>query len=301
MLPRRGPSNGINSNYCTLTLQLYCALCVSLIPRPHPHEGKGLVAFERFLGLHSTSANAIPLTIPPSTTTVLPNFTVEALEGKSFHKPQIMSLLQCCFFTAAKRNFIHTSQGQRWPRPSINGFPMETVAGFPRLSVHLFPKPCGQVYYHSTHHQKTRMKLKPMVLAREALVTDPGMGRKKLSKEARSMVSEDESANRLATMISAEQRSEALCTVEEEAAAEWVSALERLSPLQMKFALNASQDTLPHSANLALWRGHPSECRLCGDTQTLLHVLCSCPVALQLRQFNVRHDQVLRVTVSSIS
>ena len=143
--------------------------------------------------------------------------------------------------------------------------------------------------------QKTRVKLKPMVVAREALVTDPGMGRRKLSKVARSMVSEDESANRFATMMSAEWRSEALRTVEEEAAAEWASALERLSPFQLKFALNASQDTLPHNANLALWKGHPSECKLCGETQTLLHVLCSCPVALQLRRFNVRHDQVLRV------
>ena len=63
----------------------------------------------------------------------------------------------------------------------------------------------------------------------------------------------------------------------------------------MKFALNAASDTLPHNANLAQWRGHSNACKLCGARQTLLHILNHCKKALDLRRFNTRHDQVLKV------
>ena len=65
----------------------------------------------------------------------------------------------------------------------------------------------------------------------------------------------------------------------------------------MKFALNAASDTLPHNANLALWRkgDHLSAAsKLCGKRQTLCHVLNNCKVALELRRYNTRHDNVLR-------
>ena len=139
------------------------------------------------------------------------------------------------------------------------------------------------------------MKFRPMVAARDALTVDPGMGRKKLSKVAATMIVEDESDDRLSALLSSERQTGALHLVEEEPAAQWASALERLTPSELKFALNACQDSLPHNSNLAIWKGHPSECKLCGERQSLLHVLCSCPVALQLRRYNSRHDQVLRV------
>ena len=63
-------------------------------------------------------------------------------------------------------------------------------------------------------------------------------------------------------------------------------------------SLNAAQDTLPHNSNLAMWRrkeGLSDECKLCGKRQTLAHVLNQCPVALQLRRYNTRHDAVLKV------
>ena len=41
-------------------------------------------------------------------------------------------------------------------------------------------------------------------------------------------------------------------------------------------------------------------CKLCGQHQTLLHVLNHCPVALQLRRFNRRHDAVLTVIADLI-
>ena len=134
-----------------------------------------------------------------------------------------------------------------------------------------------------------------MIVARDALAADPGMSRNKLSKVAKNMVKEEDTEMKSSLMMASQRRGEALRLAEGEAATQWASALENLTPFQLKFALNACQDTLPHNSNLALWKGHPSECKLCGERQTLLHVLCNCPVALQLRRYNVRHDDVLRV------
>ena len=59
-------------------------------------------------------------------------------------------------------------------------------------------------------------------------------------------------------------------------------------------ALNA---TTAHNNNLARLYGglHSGACKLCGGNQTLLHVLNRCDVALQLRRYNRRHDQVLHL------
>ena len=140
--------------------------------------------------------------------------------------------------------------------------------------------------------KSSRVKFTPMVAARDALTVDPGMVRKKLTKVATTIVAEDDSEDRFAAMVSSERQTGALHLVEEEAAAQWASAVGSLTPSGLKFALNACQDSLPHNCNLAIWKGHPSECKLCGERQSLLHVLCSCP---ELRRYNDRHDQVLRV------
>ena len=62
----------------------------------------------------------------------------------------------------------------------------------------------------------------------------------------------------------------------------WAAAVAALSSETMKFVLNAATDTLPHNANLALWRGLNDSCRLCGHRQTLSNVLNHCEVALNL-------------------
>ena len=146
-----------------------------------------------------------------------------------------------------------------------------------------------------SEQQKIRMKFKPIVVARDALAVDPGMSGKRLSKVARARVMEDDSEERHSLMLASERQGEALRVADGEAAAQWASALKCLTPFELKFSLNACQDTLPHNANLSLWKGHPSDCKLCGQRQTLLHVLCNCPVALQLRRYNTRHDKVLQI------
>ena len=146
-----------------------------------------------------------------------------------------------------------------------------------------------------SEQQKQRASFKPMLVAKDALVTDPGMTSKKLSKVSRHLVTEEEAERRLSTILASEHRGETLRVTQDEAASQWALALDSLTPFELKFALNACQDTLPHNANLSLWKGHPSSCKLCGERQTLLHILCHCPVALHLRRYNTRHDEVLRV------
>ena len=80
----------------------------------------------------------------------------------------------------------------------------------------------------------------------------------------------------------------------------WSKAVQSSSSQLLKFGINAAQDTLPHNANLALWKKGSmvtDKCRLCGERQTLAHILNCCQVALSHHRYNERHDDVLRVSV----
>ena len=82
----------------------------------------------------------------------------------------------------------------------------------------------------------------------------------------------------------------------------WVKAVQELPPEALKFALNASLDTLPTNANLQMWGKKASDiCCLCkGFRQSLLHVLNHCQTAMELRRYSRRHDEVLKVFASFI-
>ena len=74
-------------------------------------------------------------------------------------------------------------------------------------------------------------------------------------------------------------------------------SLQKLPP-ELLVLPQCCQDTLPHNANLAMWRrreGLSSARKLCGERQTLLHVLNNCPKALNMRWYNERHNTVLEV------
>lgn len=76
-------------------------------------------------------------------------------------------------------------------------------------------------------------------------------------------------------------------------------ALMDLSDEHRKFAINSAVDTLPHNANLHLWRKRNDYvCPLCGYRQMLIHVLNICPVA---RRYNHHHDAVLKKIVATVS
>ena len=78
----------------------------------------------------------------------------------------------------------------------------------------------------------------------------------------------------------------------------WAEAVSSLPDREMRFAYNASIDTLPTNANLALWyRGQVSaQCKLCNyPSQSLKHILNKCEEALSQRRFDPRHNLVLSV------
>ena len=69
----------------------------------------------------------------------------------------------------------------------------------------------------------------------------------------------------------------------------------------LKFAMNAGLNTLPTLDNLKRWGKRVSDrCPLCGNTQTLLHVLSNCQVALDQGRLTWRHNSVLRNIISLV-
>jgi hypothetical protein len=65
----------------------------------------------------------------------------------------------------------------------------------------------------------------------------------------------------------------------------------------LKFALNASIETLPTFTNLKRWGKHASvNCHLCGNTvkQTLFHVLVLCNHTMDPGRMTWRHNSVLK-------
>ena len=77
----------------------------------------------------------------------------------------------------------------------------------------------------------------------------------------------------------------------------WSTVVKALPEEQMKFALNAALDVLPHNHNL---KKNSPACTLCGENQSLLHVLNNCSSAMNLRHYNCRHDLVLQEFTSAI-
>ena len=78
----------------------------------------------------------------------------------------------------------------------------------------------------------------------------------------------------------------------------WAEAVSTLPDREMKFAYNATIDTLPTNANLALWyKGQVSaKCRLCGfPSQSLKHILNKCEEALRQHRFDNRHNSILSI------
>ncbi len=69
----------------------------------------------------------------------------------------------------------------------------------------------------------------------------------------------------------------------------------------LKFLTNASIDTLPTNVNLKRWnkRNSPA-CGLCGNKETLLHVLNSCKVMLDQGRYTWRHNSILHSILTTL-
>ena len=134
-----------------------------------------------------------------------------------------------------------------------------------------------------------------MLAAQDTLAEDPSMRKRALMTRAKSAMAKEDAEKRMKHAQSLECQGQVFRCSEDGAASIWSKAVQKLPPELLKFSLNAVQDTLPHNANLAMWRreGLSSACKLCGERQTLLHVLNNCPEALNMRQYNEWHDAVL--------
>ena len=143
------------------------------------------------------------------------------------------------------------------------------------------------------------------------------MTKRALIKRAKSIVCKKDAGKRLEHASSLDCQDRVFRCCEDSAASMWSSVVQKLPSELLKFSLNAVQDTLPHNDKLARWRkneGLSSCCklcgereggreggregegereRLCGERQTLLHVLNACTKALSLCRYNERHDAVL--------
>ena len=89
--------------------------------------------------------------------------------------------------------------------------------------------------------------------------------------------------------------------MEEGSCITWRSYLWDIPRGVLKFAINAGLNTLPSLDNLKRWGKRVSDrCPFCGNTQTLLHVLSNCQVALDQGRYTWRHNSVLSSLIQLI-
>ena len=79
----------------------------------------------------------------------------------------------------------------------------------------------------------------------------------------------------------------------------WNEIMYGFSPSMLSFWLNSIQNTLPDPTNLRRWgKQKTADCSLCRwKNCTLVHILCSCKVALEQGRISWRHDSILSAIV----
>ena len=148
----------------------------------------------------------------------------------------------------------------------------------------------------------SKQKSQPASLAREVLEVRPGGERKALAKAAKALVAEETNSGLLDHWQSLEQQGQMSRCMDQECAHVWAVLVKALLEEQIKFALNAALDVLPHNSNLHLsQKKNSTACTLCRGNQTLLHVLNNCTTARDHRRYNSRHDLVLHGVAAAIN
>ena len=139
-----------------------------------------------------------------------------------------------------------------------------------------------------------RASFNPLVFTRDVMAQDPSVSRGVLGRRAKLAIAVEDGTSHLEHTKSLPQQGELLRdTPGSTSARVWAMTVGNVSSTTTRFILNAGSDTLPYRSNLSLWgRGVPHRCSLCGEDQTLLHVLNQCWVSLELRRFSHRHDAV---------
>ena len=81
----------------------------------------------------------------------------------------------------------------------------------------------------------------------------------------------------------------------------WKSFIYNFPKGIMKFMLNAFLDTLPTKNNLSRWgKKLNTKCNLCGNHETLHHVLNHCKIMLDQGRYTWRHNSVLRIIMDTL-
>ncbi len=90
--------------------------------------------------------------------------------------------------------------------------------------------------------------------------------------------------------------------IQEEADLSWKSIIYNLPSKVLSFVVRAAIDSLPTFTNLRRWGKRMSgKCKLCGNTQTLHHVLNGCKVMLDQERYTWRHNNVLQYIHQTLS
>ena len=105
------------------------------------------------------------------------------------------------------------------------------------------------------------------------------------------------------------RKAQAVSQSQQGASTRWNDAVERrlswatlwqLEPLRLSFIIKAVHDVLPSGSNLVKWKLSDTDiCSLCGERETLQHVLSSCKERLPM--YTWRHNHVLRVIEEAIT
>ena len=75
----------------------------------------------------------------------------------------------------------------------------------------------------------------------------------------------------------------------------------KMSPYRLAFAIRSIYDQLPSKDNLRRWGlTEDCKCELCGESETLHHVLSNCKCALDNGRDTWRHNKVLKEVVEAI-
>ena len=92
-----------------------------------------------------------------------------------------------------------------------------------------------------------------------------------------------------------------LVSIQEKSDYLWKSYIQNVPKGIMKFVLNSFSDTLPTKNNLSRWgKRSNSKCSLCGNNETLMHVLNNCKIMLDQGRYTWRHNSVLRTIKDSL-
>ena len=134
------------------------------------------------------------------------------------------------------------------------------------------------------------------------MIHNPDFTRKSLTRAAKSLIRVGDDDHHVNCLQQLRKQGHMSRCLSPEGAKIWAKALEGMKDEHLKFALNSAVDTLPYNANLYLWKKRKdSSCPLCGERQTLIHVLNTCGAARDARRFNTRHDAVLEEIVFLLS